>query len=654
VRRSQIFHLLEPHLQQFLPREHPNYQNYYGEVIGKAVGPIASYDIRLDIFRGDDTIAKGIRRTVFTTITRGQDEPEKDLKYANKEMEAEANDLQEKNDKGEINSEKQFVKLSKKELLEATTFTHEFANKKKVPVQWTILADDEDITGCDKTNVLREAIDEGPMLQPEIEEALQTLPVDEFFLQYLWPSMDGFAARMDLYYEDTRAKYFRTVKGRNIKFHDETNVDPDWKLKQFVLLTVKGATVHGRGTSEFWIAGKLCEGSSLDGADFGKHMDVNMYHAIAEALPFMWGDQSLWYKDRRDVPWQIFTPFIDAWNAKQKSLLIEFTILIMDETFIAWCPKTTKLGGLPNYSYEPRKPKGLGTMLKDMAEAIIGLMMFMDPCMAPSVQDKKKFSNRLSQSPDAVANAVHAPHVAEVLRQACCTGLHKQKHRFCGGDAWFGSVAACLALKLEETEDDNGDLVPMDVDSAFVVKNNTSCFPRGPLHAVLKARCPKRMMGHWVVFTAVTKGVHFRAMACAWSNSDIAYILSTFGNTSACRDDCVSNEANAACDGVNDTKTCARPDICDILFRLLPAIDGINNVRQCGLQLENSWPTKSCWTKLLTAMMGHSVVNHQRLLSCKHPETPGRDMTVLDMAASIASGNRLCAIRRKILPRSLR
>jgi len=399
------------------------------------------------------------------------------------------------------------------------------------------------------------------------------------------------------------------VKGRSIKFHDAANEDPDWKMKQFVLLTVKGATVHGRGCGEFWIAGKLCDNSTLEGADFGKYMDVNMYHAIADALPYMWGDQSLWYKDRRDVPWQIFTPFLDAWNAKQKSLLSEFSIAIMDETFIAWCPKTTKLGGLPNYSYEPRKPKGLGTMLKDMAEAIIGLMLFMDPCMAPSVQDKKKFSNRLSQSPDAVANAVHAPHVAEVLRQVYYAGLHKQKHRFCGGDAWFGSVAACLALKLEEVEDEDGNMVPLDIDSAFVVKNNTSCFPRGPLHSLLKARYPKRMMGHWVVFKATIKGVHFRAMAYAWSNNDIAYILSTFGNTSPCRDDYISNEANTAYDGVNDTKTCPRPDIYDILFRLLPAIDGINNVRQYGLQLEGSWPTKSCWTKLLGGKPSATVVS---------------------------------------------
>jgi len=655
TRRSQIFHMLEPHQQACLPREHPNYHNYYGDVIRKSVGPKPSYDIRLDIFRGndDETVARGIRRSCFTTVKRGEDEVALDRKYANKEMEAEANDELEKTDKGEINSEKAFVKLSSAEIKEAKTFTHEFLNKKKQPIQWRILPDAEDITGCEFTPLLRESIDEGPTLKEDVAWALQHLPMDEFFLKYVWPDMDGMAARLDQYYQDARAKYYKTVAGRRITFHDANNKDPDWKLKQFVLLTIKGASVHGKGIGEFWLAGKLSEGSVLEGADFGKYMDVNTYRAIADALPFMWGDESLWYKDRRDVPWQIFTPFIEAWNNKQKALMSGYNMLIMDETFIAWCPKTTKLGGLPNYSYEPRKPKGLGTMLKDIAEAVIGVLLYTDPSMAPSVQDKKKFSNRLSQSPDAVSNAVHAPHVAEVLRQVYYTDLHKQKNPFVGGDAWFGSVAACLALKLEKVEDEDGTNKPMDINSAFVVKNNTSCFPRGPLHAVLKARYPKRMIGHWVVFTTEIKGVSLIAMAYAWSNNDIAYMISTFGNTSACKDDYISNEKNTAFDGLNDTKTCERPDVYDVLFKFLPAIDSINNTRQYGLQLETNWPTKNCWTKLLVAFMGHSVVNHQRLLAYQYPCVPGKDMTVVDMATSISCGALLKTIRRKILPRSL-
>jgi len=152
----------------------------------------------------------------------------------------------------------------------------------------------------------------------------------------------------------------------------------------------------------------------------------------------------------------------------------------------------------------------------------------------------------------------------------------------------------------------------------------------------------------------MTKGVNLIAMACAWSNNDVAYCISTFGNTSSCKDYCIGHEANTSFDGVNDTKSIPRPDLHDILFRLLPSIDSINNQRQCGLQLETNWLTKSCWTKLLVAFMGHSVANCQRMMSCKHPGIPGKDMTILDAAASIVAGKTLKRIERKMLPRPLR
>jgi len=52
--------------------------------------------------------------------------------------------------------------------------------------------------------------------------------------------------------------------------------------------------------------------------------------------------------------------------------------------------------------------------------------------------------------------------------------------------------------------------------------------------------------------------------------------------------------------------------------------------------------------------MGHSVVNHQRIMSYKYPGIPGKDMTILDTATSIAAGKTLKRIKRKILPRPLR
>jgi hypothetical protein len=52
--------------------------------------------------------------------------------------------------------------------------------------------------------------------------------------------------------------------------------------------------------------------------------------------------------------------------------------LLLDESMSAWRPKTSQYGGLPNLTYEPRKPKPLGTMFKNGVEAITGIMVTQD------------------------------------------------------------------------------------------------------------------------------------------------------------------------------------------------------------------------------------------------------------------------------------
>ena len=75
-----------------------------------------------------------------------------------------------------------------------------------------------------------------------------------------------------------------------------------------------------------------------------------------------------------------------------------------------WRPKTSKLGGLPNYTYKPRKPIPLGTMLRNAAECISGILVGQDVVMRPEIQERKvdEPSSMLGWKP---INA----HVIEVL-----------------------------------------------------------------------------------------------------------------------------------------------------------------------------------------------------------------------------------------------
>lgn len=648
-RRSQLFRCIPMHLQKYLPQDHPNCYNYYGTVVKKTVGRKASYDIQFDVFRGNK-IAEGLRREQFATVKRGEEEPPVDKKYLAKLHVDEGMDDEEVKDEIKIKTEKEFINQDASVLREVKSLMISFNNKKD-PITWNILPAEEDITSCAAFALIKDRYEEGPLVNRNID--LQHLTNAELFLGHTFPDVSGMAKRMDEYYQDNRAEYYRTYKARKMQIHDRHDADPDWKIKLWLLLTIKGATVHGVGVETLWKSGML-EGN-LEAADFGKYMDQNEYKVISAAIPFMWGDQNLWFRDSRDVPWDIFMPFIDEWNNKQQQLLERYHHVVCDETMYAWVPKRSKLGGLPNYTFEPRKPKPLGTMVCDSSKCAREIMIHTDPIMPPTVQDKKMFGTAHSQAPDCVGtNKCHAPHVADKLRQAYYSNL--QIGDWTCGDSYFGSMATCLALKLEPVtrvnKNDESDVRgPLGVESSFVIKNNTYLFPKAPLRAVLRARYPKRMAGHWVVFTTTIQGVNIKAIAYAWCNTSISYIITTVGNTNKAINPYVSFEKNAGFGGGN-TKMVPHPEIVDFFFRFLPHIDVANRLRQCSIKIEDQWPTKCCWRKLLMCYIGQSVVNQRKMLAYQYPEVPGKDLKPMDMAASITTALRLR--ERAVLPLPLR
>jgi hypothetical protein len=67
------------------------------------------------------------------------------------------------------------------------------------------------------------------------------------------------------------------------------------------------------------------------------------------------------WKDSRDVPWDVFLPCMQGYNEKRRHLITTILMLV-DESMSGWRPKTTKLGSLVNYTFEPRKHVPLGAV----------------------------------------------------------------------------------------------------------------------------------------------------------------------------------------------------------------------------------------------------------------------------------------------------
>lgn len=176
-------------------------------------------------------------------------------------------------------------------------------------------------------------------------------PYHEVFFKHFWPDMTGKAKTTDKYYSNQKADMYETMQKRNIKFHDPKAEDPDWKMKQYVLLLIAAATEVENGLVNLWKSGAT--GGCRNYPDFGKYAEKNEFNAFMNALLWMWSHERYWYEDKRDVPWEMFIPFLDVWNTKARELF-DMHVVVLDESMIGWRPKTSKLGGLPNYMFEPR------------------------------------------------------------------------------------------------------------------------------------------------------------------------------------------------------------------------------------------------------------------------------------------------------------
>jgi hypothetical protein len=212
----------------------------------------------------------------------------------------------------------------------------------------------------------------------------------------------------------------------------------------------------------------------------------------------------------------------------------------------------------------------------------------------PEVQHGKDFYDQYSCLP---GNPPIMGHTAEVLRQVQGSGLNAGG--WVGGDAWFGSVMTCVEVWKR-----------FGVYSTFIIKNNKTLFPMQQLFAVLKARYGNKPAGHWVVFKTTISDLKIFALAFAWSQRSVAYMVSSCGLTSPHEIKYLTHFEDEF--GNVNFKEIERPAVAHFLYEYLPLIDEHNKQRQSILNLERCWLTKDPWFRLLTTLLGMSVVDCHR------------------------------------------
>ena len=510
-------------------------------------------------------------------------------------------------------SSQDFCNQSKDTILQSTEFKHYYGIKPDEFVLWNIRRDTEYI----KINLLSDEV-----VFPLKQDIDLKKSMSYNFFEKVYPCAPGISKICDDIIKNPNFAYFTTCNDKNIFFNDDERYgkDPDAKFKACIMLTIAATGEVGSGV-ELWLN---CEDGRKPSPNFGQYVPELDFKIFRELLVVANTKPQHYFVSKRDWTWDVFIPFIKCYNDKRASLMT-VTSIIIDEEMIAWTPKSTPLGLLPNITFEPRKPSPLGTMIKNSVCTITGVQVFKNVVMSPELMRERGF----------VGDPTHLPNKEPVTAATAETLLQIKGSRVVDsggvarGDAWFGSVQVVVEAKKL-----------FNVDGQYIVKENISMFPKEALTAVMVSRYPVHSEGHWVVMDTTISGVNLIAMVYQWSSKGASYFIMSTGDTSPSKEGYSSHFADEF--GNPTSKWLNRPIAAGDYYKVCPAIDEFNRQRQHELHVESTIKTHNPFFKLHLFIIGTAVVDLHRLYMFQEKiDTPAvtkfRDMHVLDFA------NRLCA-----------
>jgi len=348
-----------------------------------------------------------------------------------------------------------FCSMGDETISSSTTFCHEYGKGKEDFVKWTILPDSEQIT-------------EDPMPppdEPKFTEMMDDVPwsadakemdYNDTFFKVFFPSIEGHGEILNKWaHHADNAKWKTTVENSNINFHTPDHpLGPDWKIRLCYTLMIAACSSVETGIEDLFKRGE--SDTWIPYPDFGQWIDRTEFQVFMAGAAYCWCPEAEWFKEKGTEYWTTFLPCLKDFNDKRRKML-KCVLLMLDESMSGWRPKTSKLGGLPNFTMEPRKPVPIGTMFRNGVECITGIFMYQDVVMAPDHQLEKKYAKAVSSLP---RKPQLSTHTAEVLRQVENAGV--EEGGWVGGDAWFGSVMTLVEVKKR-----------FGVYSTWIIKNNS-------------------------------------------------------------------------------------------------------------------------------------------------------------------------------------
>lgn len=244
---------------------------------------------------------------------------------------------------------KAFKMLSRDEMLAAKKVEIPY-DKAGGKITWSVLPEGEEITKDVREDHLAEQEEQLAKLAASLDE---DMGLDELFFKHGFPDITDISDQFNAYLD----RFQPNAKKRKVRLTDD-----DVKL---CLLLVLAATEEAEvGVENLFSSEKL---GRHDPPDFQRYVQKNTFKAFLSALPFVWTEPEAWGRLSTfgKGTWEDFQPVLDHFNQHRFRVgddeLWKVWEVCVDESMSGWRPKSTKTGGLPHLTAEPRKPVPLGT-----------------------------------------------------------------------------------------------------------------------------------------------------------------------------------------------------------------------------------------------------------------------------------------------------
>jgi len=166
---------------------------------------------------------------------------------------------------------------------------------------------------------------------------------------------------------------------------------------------------------------------------FENYMSYCRFKELRRVMPLMWVD----YSKKGTDPWYRISAAVDDFNTIRKERLKCSKWISVDESMIAWRPRTTVTGGLPNLSFVARKPEPLGTEFKNSACPILGVIRHLEIQRGKEGMKNLKYNSTVGATTGCTLR----------LLEGSVGGDDDEDNRHCiQGDAWFGSIGTCANI----------------------------------------------------------------------------------------------------------------------------------------------------------------------------------------------------------------